>query len=190
MQRMNGHDQQQAKERHLRFLLLRGLAGDAVAYQAFLQELSAYLRKFLRRRLINFPHEVEDLLQESLLAVHNKRHTYDPEQPLSLWVQAIARHKLVDRLRYRALREALSEPLDETLELFAAPDSQAAEARRDVLRLLESLPERLRLSIVHVKLEGLSVKEAAQLTGMSVPAIKVSIHRGLKCLAMKMRRSG
>jgi RNA polymerase sigma-70 factor (ECF subfamily) len=187
---MNGHDKQLAKERHLRILLLGGLAGDAVAYQAFLQELSAYLRKFLRRRLINCPDEVEDLLQESLLAVHNRRHTYDPGQPLSLWVQAIARHKLFDRLRQRSLREALSEPLDEAMELFAAADSQAAEARRDILLLLETLPERQRLSIVHVKLEGLSVKEAAQLTGMSVSAIKVGIHRGLKCLAVKMRRGG
>jgi RNA polymerase sigma-70 factor (ECF subfamily) len=179
-----------AKEQHLRTLLLGGLAGDAAAYQAFLQALSAHLRKFLRRRLLSLPDDVEDLVQESLLAVHNQRHTYDPGQPVSAWVQAIARYKLVDLLRRRAIREALSEPLDEDAEFFAATDSQAAEAQRDVGRLLEALPERQRLPIVHVKLEGLSVKETAQLTGMSESAIKVGIHRGLKFLASKMRSSG
>jgi RNA polymerase sigma-70 factor (ECF subfamily) len=187
---MNGQDILLAKEQRLRTLMLGGLQGDAAAYQAFLQELSAHLRKFLRRRLISLPDDVEDLVQESLLAVHNQRHTYDPGQPLSAWVQAIARYKLVDLLRRRAGREALSEPLDEDTEFFATSDAQAAEAQRDVGRLLDGLPERQRLPIVHVKIEGLSVKETAQLTGMSESAIKVGIHRGLKFLANKMRSGG
>jgi RNA polymerase sigma-70 factor (ECF subfamily) len=190
MQRMNGHDVQQAEEQHLRFLLLGGLAGDAGAYQVFLQALSVRLRKFLRRRLIGFPDEVEDLVQESLLVVHEQRHAYDPGQPLSAWVQAIARHKLVDLLRRRALREALSEPLDEASECFATADSPAAEAQCDVIRLLKILPARQRLPIVHVKLEGRSVKETARLIGMSESAIKVSIYRGLKFLAEKIRNGG
>jgi RNA polymerase sigma-70 factor (ECF subfamily) len=187
---MNGHDVQLAEEQYLRILLLGGLAGDASAYQVFLQELSVRLRKFLRRRLISFPEDVEDLVQESLLVVHEQRHAYDPGQPISAWVQAIAHHKLVDLLRRRSLREARSEPLDEASECFAAAGSPAAEARFDVNRLLDILPARQRLSIVHVKLEGRSVKEAARLTGMSESAIKVSIYRGLKFLAEKMRGGG
>jgi RNA polymerase sigma-70 factor (ECF subfamily) len=189
MQRMNGHDVRQAEEQYLRILLLGGLAGDAGAYQVFLQELSVRLRKFLRRRLIGFPEDVEELVQESLLVVHEQRHAYDPGQPLWAWVQAIARHKLVDLLRRRALREARSEPLDESSQLAAA-DSPAAEAQCDVTRLLQILPARQRLPIVHVKLEGRSVKETARLTGMSESAIKVGIYRGLKYLAEKMRRGG
>ena len=94
-------------EARLRDLMVRGLAGDAAAYHKFLRELSAHLRAFLRRRLASLPDDVEDLVQETLLAVHNQRHTYEADQPLTAWVHAIARYKLVDLLRRRAGREAL-----------------------------------------------------------------------------------
>jgi RNA polymerase sigma-70 factor, ECF subfamily len=126
-------------------------------------------------------------VQETLLAVHNQRHTYRTDQPLTAWVHAIARYKLIDLLRARASREALTDPLDDELELFAASDSDAAEAKKDLNQLLAGLPDRHRLPIVHVKLEGLSVVEAAQLTGMSESAIKIGVHRGLKALAAKIR---
>ena len=176
-------------ESRLRSLLLDGLAGDAVCYHAFLKDLSGHLRGFLRGRLSRLPDEVEDLVQETLLAVHNQRHTYDPAQPLTAWVHAIARYKLVDLLRRRAVREDLHDSLDETAELLAAPEAPAAESRRDLLRLLDELPERQRLPILHVKLEGLSVAETARLTGMSQPAVKVGVHRGLKALAALIRRT-
>ena len=85
------------------------------------------------------------------------------------------------------MREALNDPLDDGLALFAASDSEAAEAKRDLDQLLAGLPKRQRLPIVHVKLEGLSVLETAQRTGMSESAVKVGIHRGLKALAAKLR---
>jgi RNA polymerase sigma-70 factor (ECF subfamily) len=176
-----------AKEDRLRALLMRGLAGENSDYQLFLTELSAHLRAFLRRRLIQLPDEVEDLVQEALLAVHNQRHTYDPRQPLSAWVQAIARYKLVDLLRRRAGQETLNDPLDEAMAVFSSSDTEAAEARRDLNKLLADLPEQQRLPIVHTKLEGLSVKETAELTGMSESAIKVGVHRGLKALALKIK---
>ena len=187
---MNGKDVLLAKEQRLRSLLQGGLAGDAAAYQSFLKELSAHLRSFLRRRLVSLPDDVEDLVQESLLAVHNQRHTYDPGQPVSAWVQAIARYKLIDLLRRRAAKDLLTEPLDEESEFFASTDAEAAEAQRDLNILLDALPDQHRLPIVHVKLEGLSVREAALKTGMSESAIKVGIHRGLKYLAAKMRGTG
>lgn len=187
MQRIKREAGFRAKEDRLRDLLVRGLAGDNAAYQVFLTELSAHLRAFLRRRLAGLPDEIEDLVQESLLAVHNQRHTYDPAQPLSAWVQAIARYKLVDLFRRRAVHEMLNDPLDEEMELFATTDSEAAEARRDLNKLLAELPDQLRLPIVHTKLEGLSVREAADLSGMSESAIKVGVHRGLKALAAKIR---
>ena len=177
-----------AAENRLRDLLVRGLAGEVPAYHAFLKELSAHLRAFLRGRLSRLPDEVEDLVQETLLAVHNQRHTYDAGLPLTAWVHAIARYKLVDLLRRRAVREALNDPLEDELDLFVASDTEAADARRDVARLLERLPDRQRLPIVHMKLEGLSVTETARVTGMSESAVKVGVHRGLRALAAMIRR--
>ncbi len=175
-----------AVESRLQGLLFQGLAGDTVAYHAFLKELSAHLRAFFRRRLLRLPDDVEDLVQETLLAIHNQRHTYQSGQPLTPWVHAIARYKLIDLLRRRADREALHEPLDDELAVFAATDNEAAAARRDVLKLLDGLPDRQRLPIQYMKLEGLTVVEAARVTGMSESAVKVGVHRGLRALAKLM----
>ncbi len=171
----------------MRDLMVRGLAGDRAAYQHFLKELSAHLRAFFRRRLASLPDEIEDLVQETLLAVHNQRHTYEPEQPLTAWMYAIARYKLIDLLRRRAGREALNDPLDDEHDVLTASDADATDAQRDVAKLLAQLPDRQRLPIQYVKLEGLSVSEAAQASGMSESAIKVGVHRGLKALAAKIR---
>lgn len=174
-------------ETELRDLLLRGLEGDAAAYHAFLQRLSTHLRAFLARRLFGWPDDVEDLVQECLLAMHNQRHTYQRDQPLTAWVHAIARYKLIDLLRAKSVREALHDPLDDELELFAASATEASDARRDLAGLLDTLHDRHRLPIVHVKLQGMSVAEAAEATGMSESAIKVGIHRGLKALAARIK---
>ena len=177
-------------EERLRSLMLPSLAGDASAYRVFLDELTAHLRSYLRRRLGGLPDEVEDLLQELLLAVHNKRHTYDPKQPLTAWVQAIARYKLVDLLRRRSRGDVLTDPLEERDQVFATTANNAAEAQYDVAKLLRGLPDRQRLPILYVKIEGASVTDTAVRTGMSESAVKVGIHRGLKALAERIRRIG
>lgn len=176
-----------AQEDHLKDLLVRGLSGDGAAYHAFLKALSGFLRAFLRGRLARVPDEVEDLVQETLLAVHNQRHTYDPAQPLTAWAHAIARYKMIDFLRRRAGREALDDPLDDVEDLLGSSDSEVHEARRDLATLLGRLPDRHRLPIVHVKIEGLTVAETAKLTGMSESAVKIGVHRGLKALAAIVR---
>lgn len=174
-------------EARVRALFVAGLSGDAGAYHAALKDLAGVLRAFLRGRLSRLPDEVEDLVQETLLAIHNQRHTYDAAQPLTAWVHAIARYKTIDFLRRRSGREALHEPLDEELAVFARSEQESSDARRDLAGLLQTLPDRHRLPIVHVKLEGLSVAEAAKRTGMSESAVKVGIHRGLKALAALIR---
>lgn len=176
-------------EDELRPLLLLALAGDNRAYARFLGRSSAHLRAFFRRRLAAFPDDVEDLVQETLLALHNHRHTWRPADRLTPWLYAIARYKLVDLLRSHAPRRAREIAIDDVLEDTAlqASDGDAATARRDLARLLDTLPERMRLPIVHVKIEGLSVAEAAARTGMSVSAVKVGIHRGLKKLAATLK---
>jgi RNA polymerase sigma-70 factor (ECF subfamily) len=174
-------------ESRLRDLLVCGLGGDGCAYERFLRELSLHLRAYFRKRLARLPDEVEDLVQETLLAVHNQRHTYQPEQPLTPWIHAIARYKMVDMLRRWSGHDALNDPLDDEADLLSSSDTQAMDAKRDVARLLERLPERQRLPIECVKLQGLSVTEAAHLTGLTESAVKIGVHRGLKVLAAMLR---
>jgi RNA polymerase sigma-70 factor (ECF subfamily) len=188
---MNNIDRLNAGEERLKGLLTRALAGDEPAYHAFLQDLSVHLRAFLLKRLASLPDEVEDLVQESLLAIHNQRHTYAIGQPVTPWVQAIAKYKLIDLLRRRSRRDLLTDQFDEEFEQFNQFDpatsnldtAEAAHARRDISTLLAQLPSGQRLPIMHMKLEGLSVAETAQRTGMSESAVKVGVHRGLKALA-------
>ncbi len=96
------------REDQLKSLLLRGLAGEGAAYEAFLRELGAILRAFLRGRLARVPDEVEDLVQETLIAVHIQRHTYDAGQPVTAWAHAIARYKMIDFLRSQQYRRTVS----------------------------------------------------------------------------------
>jgi RNA polymerase sigma-70 factor (ECF subfamily) len=185
--RMDATERAAAIEERLHSQFVAALAGDAAAYRQFLSALSAHLRAFLRRRMQRWPDDVEDLVQETLLAVHDNRHTYRPAQPLTAWVHTIARYKLVDFLRARSRREELNDPLDEEREIFARSDTEAAEARRDLAQMLELLPERQRRVLVMVKLAGASVAEAARETGQSEAAIKVNVHRSLKALAARFR---
>jgi RNA polymerase sigma-70 factor, ECF subfamily len=174
-------------ETRLKALFVSGLAGNATDYRLFLDELTRHLRGYLRKRIPHFHQDVEDLVQEILLAVHNARHTFRPDEPLTAWVHAIARYKLMDFFTTRSRRESLHEPLDDHEAIFSESDGEPADARRDIGKLLDHLPDKQRLSILHVKLEGLSVAEAARLTGLTESAVKVSIHRGLKALAARVR---
>lgn len=179
-----------AREERLRALMLQAQAGDETAYRVLLTELSGRLRAYYRRRLTTMAGDAEDLVQETLLAIHNQRHTYDRSRPLTTWCYAIARYKLVDFLRRHGRREALTDSIDDDFsQELSADNPDSTDARRDMQQLLETLPERQRQSVVHVKIEGRSVVETAALTGMSESAIKVNVHRALKALAAKVRGS-
>ncbi|MFC7288942.1 sigma-70 family RNA polymerase sigma factor [Herminiimonas glaciei] len=180
-------DRNELGELRLHALFVQGLAGDEAAYRNFLQLTASYLRAFLRRRLSRWPDEVEDLVQESLLAIHNQRMTYEVDAPLTAWVYAIARYKLIDWLRRHTRREMLNDPLDDENELFSTADSDAHEAQRDLSKVLDLLPEQQRAAIMHTKLEGWSVRETANALKISEASVKVAVHRGLKTLAMKLR---
>jgi RNA polymerase sigma-70 factor, ECF subfamily len=177
----------QERETAMRALLIAGCNGDAVAYAKFLQDLSALLRGFYRKRLMSIPDEVEDLVQEVLIAIHNQRHTYDASQPVTAWAHAIARFKLVDFFRRRSARGGDHLDIDDLQDDLASEDHEAADAKRDVATLLADLPPKQREAIEWVKIEGLSIAEAAAKTGQSESLVKVNIHRGLKALAARMR---
>lgn len=174
-------------ESGLKPLWLRAQSGDEVAYRDCLLRIATRLRAFLRRRMQSLPDEVEDLVQETLLALHTQRGTYDPTLPVSAWVFAIARHKLVDLWRRRGRQDALHDPLDDVDEALLCAAADEGSAQRDLDRLLSTLPEAQRMAIVLTKVEGLSVAEAAERTGASESAIKVQVHRGLKRLALLVK---
>src|SRR6266487_1313642 len=173
------------REIELKALMLASLDGDAVSHRVLLEKLSRRLRAYYKGKLTRFGRgaaEAEDLVQETVLAIHLKRHTYDPAEPLTPWVHAIARYKLIDHLR--ATKASLAElPIEAAGEILAQDDHAGAESTYDLRRLLRRLPEKMRRAIECVKLEGLSVAEAAEECDMSKSAVKVNVHRGLRALA-------
>ena len=178
------------KESDLKALMTASLEGDSNAHRSLLTALSGHLRSYYKSRLLRSgrpAEETEDLVQEALIVIHTQRHTYDPEQPLTPWVYAIARYKLIDHLR-RTRVTTSDVPLENADDILAADDNAAAESQLDLAKLLERLPERMKLSLQYVKLEGLSVAEAADRSGMSQSAIKVNVHRGLKILTALIAR--
>jgi RNA polymerase sigma-70 factor (ECF subfamily) len=172
-----------ASEARLRELLIRALDGDQTAYRHFLAELGSLLRGFIQRQLarLNRPDsDIEDIVQEALLAIHGRRHTYDRDVPVTAWAYAIARYKLIDFLRSSEYR-VQDLPLDEIEELVGE-DGTRVQTLFDVRKALSKLPERLRTPTELTKIEGLTAAEAAAKTGMSEAAIKVNVHRALKAM--------
>jgi RNA polymerase sigma-70 factor (ECF subfamily) len=167
-------------EPRLKALMVAGLDGDGAAYARLLAALGGYLRAHFRRRLGAGAADVEDLVQETLIAIHVKRDVYDRDQPFTPWVYGIARYKLLDHYRRLGARQHV--PLDDAGELFAVENPEEGAVRRDVDKLLARLPARQRRLMEDVKLSGLSMEEAAARGGMSVSAAKVSVHRGMKRL--------
>ncbi len=158
-------------------LMAAAQVGDASAYRTLLDELSPWLRRYYARRLP--PAMTEDAVQDVLLAVHEKRHTYDPARPFGPWIAAIARYKWIDRLR--SLKVEASEPLDENIGVPDHGDSVVAGSTFQ--QLLAELRPPQADAIRLVKLEGYSIEEASRATGQSISLVKVNIHRGLRRLA-------
>lgn len=178
------------KERELRALMTASLDGDGVAYHTLLEQLTGHLRAYYRHRFARIGHgptEAEDLLQEVLIAVHTHRHTYNRLQPFTPWIHAIARYKFLDYLR-RTKSSFKDIPIASVDELTAANDAAAVESGLDLQRLMSKLSSKAREVIRYVKLEGLSVREAAKRCGMSESAVKVAVHRGFKALALQIRK--
>jgi RNA polymerase sigma-70 factor (ECF subfamily) len=168
-----------AQEAEYRAWMLAALAGDSGAYRTLLAALTRHLRSYFIRRLDAAA--AEDAVQETLIALHGRRATYDPAQPFTAWVYGIARYKLVDE--YRRSKRRATVPLDEAQLLFAGEDAEAAVARRDVGKLLDKLPAAKRALVTAVRLDGDSIAEVAARTGLSESAVKVNVHRAVKSLS-------
>jgi RNA polymerase sigma-70 factor (ECF subfamily) len=143
-----------------------------------------WLARYFRTKTL--PHQIDDLVQDTLLSVHRKLASYDPERPFMPWLAAIARYRFVDHLRlvYRQAEDEL-----DTDHPALDSDEPAITARISLERLFESLPAAQQRAIELVKIEGLSISEASASCGQSESLIKVNIHRGLKRLAAIVERA-
>lgn len=170
-------------ERELKDLMVHGLDGNAAAHAALLSALVPLLRSYFRRRAREAGDDIEDLVQETLIAVHARRATYDRSRMFSAWLFAIARYKLIDYFR-RCKREC---PVEDFEEMLVAEGFDADTAEWDVERLLGTLPAKQANAIRDTHVQGLSIAEAASQAGIGESDVKVSVHRGLKALAARIR---
>lgn len=162
-------------------LMAAAQAGNAALYHRLLVEVDGWLRRYYGRRLP--PAMVADAVQDTLMAIHEKRHTYDPVRPFEPWLAAIARYKWIDRLR--AMKTAPTEALTE--DIPTADHGDAVSSAWSLERLLRELKPAQAEVIRLVKLQGFSIEEAAARTGQSISLVKVNIHRGLGRLASIVR---
>lgn len=172
-------------EEELRALMIGGLDGNAADHAALLRALVPLLTRFYRRRASDG--EVDDLVQETLIAVHVRRGTYDRARPFTAWLFAVARYKLIDHFR----RSRRTVPMDGLEDILVAEGfEEASGARMDVDRLLEALPDKQARMIRATRIDGLSIAEAAERNRIGESDVKVSVHRGLKMLISRVQGGG
>ncbi len=177
-----------AAESELTVLMVRGLDGDGRAQAALLTACAHRLRPYYRRRLSGGD-DVEDLVQETLIAVHTRRDSWDRARPLSPWLHAIARYKLMDHLRRHYARSTVALP-DDANEWMADEDAADPGDALDVVTLLGELPANQRRWIRMTRIEGRTMAEAGEATGHTETNVKVGVHRGLKRLASLVQKDG
>jgi RNA polymerase sigma-70 factor, ECF subfamily len=184
--RMSLRNMKQLTEPELKALMLLSLDGDEVAYRCLLDMLRHLLVNYYGRRLArSVPADVDDLVQETLLALHQRRITYDRGRPFTAWFFTIARHKLVDHYRRAGGRAHVgTEILEEMADGYS---EDAVSAGMDVNRLLAGLPAWQGEMIRQVRLEGHSVADTAMRSGRSEAVVKISVFRGIKAMAAKLR---
>lgn len=169
-------------EEELRAMMISGLDGNAGDHASLLRTVVPLLTGFYRRRAADG--DIDDLVQETLIAVHTRRGTYDRARPFTAWLFAIARYKLIDHFR-RNRRMVPMEGLEEIL--VAEGFEESSSARMDVNQLLEALPAKQARMIRATRIDGLSVAEAAERDQIGESDVKVSVHRGLKMLISRVQ---
>jgi RNA polymerase sigma factor (sigma-70 family) len=167
------------------FAHLAGLAqsGDREAYRVLLEASQTWLKRYYARRIS--PCQLDDLVQDTLMSLHRKLSSYDASRPFLPWLAAVARYRWVDHLRkvYRANETELDGD-------YESPSGEAGiSARISLERLFTQLPSSQVEAIELVKIEGLSISEAAHASGQSESLVKVNIHRGLKRLAALVEKA-
>ncbi|MES2289447.1 MAG: sigma-70 family RNA polymerase sigma factor [Pseudomonadota bacterium] len=174
-----------ADEKQLRTWMLGGLDGNSADHSCLLHALVPILSAFYNRRM-TASHDVEDLVQETLIAVHTRRSTYDRERPFTAWLFSVARYKMIDHFR----RSRVTTPIDGLEQVLMVEGFESSSgARLDIDDLLETLPAKQARMIRATRIDGDSIAEAAAANGYGESDVKVSIHRGLKALSARIRGS-
>jgi RNA polymerase sigma-70 factor (ECF subfamily) len=166
-------------------LMRAALAGDERAYAEFLRRAACLVRGFARTRIVRGGIDPEDIVQETLLAIHMKRHTWRDDGSVLPWLYAIARYKLVDAFRRSGRRMEVE--IDEVAETLAAPETETVSGR-EIDRALSILAPGQRSVVAAITVDGRSIGETARNLGMSETAVRVALHRGLTAIAKKFGR--
>lgn len=171
-----------ATEEELREWMVASLDGDEASYRALLMALVPILRGFFGRH-VRIAADIEDLIQDTLIALDTRRGTYDRSRRFTTWLFAIARHKMIDH--YRRSRTTCSIDTVEHILISEGFEAQA-NAQLDVERLLATLPPKQARAIRSTRLDGASVAEVSEAEQIGQSDVKVSVHRGLKALAARV----
>src|SRR3954468_24766484 len=166
----------------------QAVAGDDEAYHRLLKAITPVLRAASRRGLARAgqsPDQAEDIVQEILLAVHLKRHTWDVSAPFAPWLFAIARNKLIDMLRRRGRRVFVD--IDDFAETLPGETPAETASASEVAAQLQTLPSRQRDVLQSIAVDSASIKDTAAKFSMSEGAVRVALHRGLASLTAKLR---
>jgi len=164
-------------------------AGDSRAYDRLLRVIAPVLRATLKRGLARAGQPVdqcEDIVQEILLAVHLKRHTWDPAAAAGPWLFAIARNKLIDALRRRGRRVFVD--IDDFIDVLPGEEPREQLSASAVETHLATLPQRQRDVLRAIAVDSASIRDTASRLAMSEGAVRVALHRGLAALAAKLRK--
>lgn len=174
-------------EENLKRLFLKAKSGDIEAYELFLKSCASVLRKTLSKNLgrssAHFSLDsIEDLVQDILMVIHQKRDFYLMEKPLLPWIYTIARHRLIDFIRVGKRRPEMIPLTEEIQSLIEQDDSLLLkwDIKNEGVELLKELPEKNREILRLAKSEGVPLQEIAKTFKMSLSSVKVTIHRSLK----------
>ncbi len=173
-------------EAELARLMRAAISGDERAYGDFLQQAACRVRGLARRKIVQGSIDLEDIVQETLLAIHLKRHTWRQDAPIMPWLYAIAKYKLIDAFRHRGRRIEIE--IGEIAETFAEPISETA-SNREIGQALETLAPGQRSVVTAISVDGRSIGETAKWLGMSETAVRVAFHRGLAAISGRHGRS-
>ena len=166
-------------EADLAHLMRAAILGDEKAYGDFLQEAACLVRGLARRKIVHGGIDPEDIVQETLLAIHLKRHTWRQDAPIRPWLFAIAKHKLIDAFRHRGRLAEID--IGEIVETFAEPASETT-SNREIGHALAALAPGQRSVVTAISVDGRSIGETAKWLGMSETAVRVAFHRGLTAI--------
>lgn len=177
-----------ADEEEWAVLMRAAMAGDEAAYRAFLKAITPSIRAAARRNLARYglgAADGEDVVQDTLLAIHLKRQTWDQARPIGPWISAIARNKFIDLMRRRG--RAVQVPIEDVATSLATEEATSALEGYEVARMLENLNEKQRTVVRSLAIDGASVRQTAERLNMTESAIRVTLHRAVKALAVIYR---